>query len=91
MAFWYENECVKWHLGIVEGFTNGKVNVSYMIRADATGLSWTFPETAEVLETSFDQILASNVKVQYLGTERIRCKIVDKGLITEMNDTIRRQ
>ena len=57
MAIWYENECVKWHLGIVEGFTNGKVNVSYMIRADATGLSWTFPETAEVLEASFDQIL----------------------------------
>ena len=84
---------LKWHLGIVEGFNNEKVVISYMTRADETGagLSWTFPETSKVLETSIDQILASKVKVQFLGTVRIRWKIVDKKLITELNNTVNEQ
>jgi hypothetical protein len=64
------------------------VKVSYMTCADQTGLSWTFPESAEILDTSFDQILASKVKVQYLATVRIRCKIMDKSLISKMNDIL---
>ena len=88
VAFWFESDCVKWHLGIVEGFDKSQIRVSYMTRSDASGTSWTFPETAEVLVTSQDQILASKIKVQYSGTVRIRCKIVDNSLIAKLNDII---
>ena len=83
VAYWFEINSVKWYLGIVEGYESNKIQVSYMTRA---GDSWTFPETAELLETSPDQILASKIKVQYSGTARIRCKITDNSLITHLND-----
>ena len=38
-----------------------------MICANSKGQSWTSPETAENLETSVEQIIASKLKVQYLG------------------------
>ena len=57
-----------------------------MTRADMLGTSWTFPETAEVLDTSSDQILASKIKVQYSGTVRIRCQIVDEALTAQLNE-----
>ena len=38
-----------------------------MSKADKKGKVWTFPECAELLETSQEQILATKVKVQYLG------------------------
>ena len=91
IAFWNENDGqTKWYLGIVEGFSKDSVVVSYMTRgkgSEATDQIWAFPEHAEVLETSFDQILAFNVKVQYLGSVRIRCKI-DENLIADLNDMI---
>ena len=43
-----------------------------MIHADGKGLSLTFPKTAEILETSVEQIIASTVKVRYLGSVRIQ-------------------
>ena len=85
-AFWVENDSVKWHLGIVEGYEKSLIRISYMTRADMLGTSWTFPETAEVLETSSDQILASKIKVQYSGTVRIRCQIVDEALTVQLNE-----
>ena len=50
VAFWIENESVKWYLGIVEGQEKTQIQVSYMTRADGSGTSWSFPETAEVLD-----------------------------------------
>ena len=91
VAFWYDASSVKWYLGVVDGFNNDNVMISYMNKADASGTSWTFPERAEVLETSPDQILASKVQVQYKGTVRIRCSIVDKDLITEMNLAVKQK
>ena len=85
IAFWLE---AKWHLGGVEGLKNGNPVVSYMIRADSKGKSWTYPESAEVLETSCDQILTSKVKVQYLGLVHIRCNIFANEIIHEMNTAV---
>ena len=61
--------------------------ISYMSKADKKGKVWTFPERAELLETSQKQILATKVKVQYLGTVRIHCHIISDNLIKETNAT----
>lgn len=60
-----------------------------MTKADKKGQNWTFPESAEIIETSLDQVLATKVKVQYLGSVRIRCRIVSKDLINDINATIK--
>ena len=60
-----------------------------MILTGTKGKSWTYPESAEVLLTSCDQILASKVKVQYLGSVRIRCNILSNDLIQEMNTAVK--
>ena len=59
-----------------------------MIRADSKGQSWTFHETAEILETSVEQIIASTIKVQYLGSVRIRCNLVSKTLSNKMDNIV---
>ena len=55
IAFWVEGNKTKSHLGVVEGTENDNSLVSYMIRTDTKGKSWTYPESAEVLLTSCDQ------------------------------------
>ena len=89
IAFWVEGNEAKWHLGVVEGQKNNTPTVSYMVRTDPKGKSWTYPESADVLQTSCDQILAAKVKVQYLGSVRIRCVIVANELIDQMNFIIK--
>ena len=59
-----------------------------MIHADTKGQSWTFPKTAEILETSVEQIIASTVKVHYLGSLRIWCNLVSKTLSNEMDNIV---
>ena len=59
-----------------------------MTKADRKGQNWTFPESAEIVETSPDQILATKVKVEYLGSIRICCHIVSKDLIKDINASI---
>ena len=59
-----------------------------MIRADSKAKSWTFPETAKILETSVDQIIASKVKVEYLGSVRIQCILVSETLSNEMDNFV---
>ena len=77
------------YLGVVEGLKDNNLVVSYMVvRADPKGYSWTYPESAQVLKTSQEQVLASKVKVQYLGSVRIRCKIFSKSLIQDTNNAI---
>ena len=59
-----------------------------MICADSKGTSWTFPETAKILETSVNQIIASKVKVEYLGSVRIQCILVFETLSNEMDNFV---
>ena len=89
IAFWLEGNTAKWYLGVVEGISDGKILISYMSRADTKGKSWTFPQAAEVLETSPEQILASKVKVQYLGTVTIKYRIVADELVAEMDSIVK--
>ena len=89
IAFWIEGNETKWHLGVVEAIENENPLVSYMILTDAKGRSWTYPESAEVIWTSCGQILASKVKVQYLGSVCIRCNLLSNDLIQEMNTAVK--
>ena len=68
IAYWLGGHIARWYLGMVEAEKSDKLLISYMIQADSKRQSWTFPETAEILETSVEQIIASKVKVQYLGS-----------------------
>ena len=86
-CFWYEDNNVRWYLGIVEEIMNENLLVSYLTQDDRQGISF-FLETAEVLQTSFEQIPASKIVVKYSGTIQIRCKISDKTLVTKLNDMI---
>ena len=76
IAFWVEGKETKWHLGVAEGIENENPLVTYIIQTDTKRKSWTYPESVEVLLTSCDQILASKVKVQYLGSVHICCNIL---------------
>ena len=82
-AFWVEGNKIKWYFGTVETKNKKKLVISYMSKADKKRKVWTFPECAELLETSQEQILATKVKVQCLGTTRIHCHIISDNLIEE--------
>ena len=75
-------------MGVIEAVRDDKILVSYMVRADSDGETWVFPETAELLETKEEQILAKKVLVQYVGNVRIRCKILSKTLIAEIKSAL---
>ena len=83
-----EGHIARWYLGIAEAEKSDKLLISYMICADSKGQSWAFPETAEILEIPVAQIIASKVKVQYLGSVRIWCNLVSKTLSNEMDNIV---
>ena len=85
IAYWYKGSKIKWCLGTIEKIKLEKLIISYMTRGDSKGQSWTFPESAELLETTVEQVIAVKVKVQYLGTVRIRCNLMSKTLASEMD------
>ena len=89
IAFWVEGNEVKWHFQVVEGLKNNTPTVSYMVHTDPKGKSWTYPESADVLQTSCDEIQAVNVKVQYLCSVCIWCGIVANELIDQINFIIK--
>ena len=78
----------RWYFGIVEAEKSDKLFVSHMIHADSKAKSLTFPEAADILETSIEQVISSKVKVQYLGSVRIRCNLVFKTLTSEMDNIV---
>ena len=55
----------------------------YIVKTDMKGKSWTYQETAEVLNTKCEQVPASNVKKQYLGSVHIHCIITSPELMIE--------
>ena len=62
IAHWLEGHIARWYLGTVEAKKSDKLLISCLIPPDSKGQSWTFLETAEILETSVEQIIASKVK-----------------------------
>jgi len=87
IAFWME-DCVKWYLGIVADVKGEVVRISYMNKANTKGVSCTFPETAKVFDTSTEQILATKVKVKYLGSVRIRCNL-SSDVVSQMDELVK--
>ena len=43
---------ITWYLGIVDQIVNDKADVSYMRKSDKQGLSWLFPDEAEIHDMS---------------------------------------
>ena len=66
---------ITWYLGIVDQMVGDKVYVSYMRKSDKQGLSWLFPDEAEIHDTSRDQIIAKNIEIIYSMTAMIRGNI----------------
>ena len=93
LPFGLAQTMLNWFWGIVEKIEEDGLTISYLTQASRSdsdgGQSWTFPEEAEVIKTSYEQILASKVKVQYSGCVRIRCTIIDASLILGMNNLTR--
>ena len=66
---------ITWYLGIVDQIVGDKVYVLYMRKSDKQGLSWLFPNEAEIHDTSRDQIIARNIEIRYSLTAMIRGNI----------------
>ena len=88
VTYWLEGSTADFFLGVIEEIKDSKIFVSHMVRADKHGTTWVFPEVAELLETKREQIIARNVLVQYIGSVRIRCKILSKTLISEIKSML---
>ena len=66
---------ITWYLGIVDQIVGDKVYVSRMSKSDKQGLSWLFPDEAEIHDTSRDQIIARNIEIRYSMTAMFRGNI----------------
>ena len=66
---------IAWYLGIADQIVGDKVYVSYMRKSDKQGLSWLFPDEAEIHDRSRDQIIAGNIEIRYSMTTMIRGNI----------------
>ena len=66
---------ITWYLGIVDQIVGDKVYVLYMRKSDKQGLSWLFPDEAEIHDRSRDQIIAGNIEIRYSMTTMIRGNI----------------
>ena len=74
-CIWTEDvgDKINWHLGVADKFENGELLVSYMKRADQKGLTWLFPDEAEIHLTKRDQVIALSIPVRYSVTATMRC------------------
>ena len=70
VAFWFASD-FQWSLGVIDNINEGVLSVSYMIRASDSNVDWVFPETAEVFKTSFEQIMAGHVPIEYQCSVRL--------------------
>ena len=66
---------ITWYLGIVDQIVGDKVYVSYMRKSDKQGLSWLFPEEAEIHDTGWDQIITRNIEIRHSMMAMIRGNI----------------
>ena len=74
-CFWIENNnYIKWYLGIVDNIKpEGRIVVSYMIKADKDGKSWKVPENDDINDDTSSDQCATKVHVHYSGSVRIKC------------------
>ena len=70
---------------MVDSISETSMAISYMKQTDQVGCLWAIPEDAEIRETTDDQILHREIKVEYRCTSIIRCFIplIKENVITE--------
>lgn len=73
---------------MVDAINTDSVKIAYLHNTDVSR-SWVFPEDSEILETSRDQILCKNIKVNYVCSIRIKCEICDINVIQELGSKIK--
>ena len=59
--------------------------VSYMIRSSISDSEWVFPEKAEILKTTTEQIITRKVLVDYKCSVCIHCSIKSDDLLSTLN------
>ena len=59
--------------------------VSYMIKSNISDSEWVFPEKADILKTTTEQIIGRKVTVDYNRSVRIRCSIKFDDLLSFLN------
>lgn len=69
-------QSLTWYIGVVESVDKGGAMVSYLVQTKKSNKSnWMYPETSATYYTPCDQIIATNVSVEYSCVTIIRCKI----------------
>ena len=65
-----------WHIGVVESLNVDSVKVSYLMQSSSKSKStWIFPETASTFITPVDQIISSDINIEYSCATIIRSRI----------------
>ena len=85
VAFW-EEKFFQWYLGVVDHFDEKGISlVSYLIRSSISDSEWVFPQKAEILKTTTEQIIARKVPVDYKYSVCIPCSIKSDDLLSTLN------
>lgn len=88
IAFWL-SKSYQWYLGVIDKVSTDNLEVSYFVSTDNTRKLWTLPEDCEQYTTSPDQILSNNVKVNYMRSVKIKCKISEDELIEQLDSLVK--
>ena len=72
------------YTGVINSVGDKMCVVSHLIRSGKDNWSWVFPEDSDVQNVSAEQILYSDITVQYHHSTRIRCTI-NKSLASEID------
>ena len=71
---------ITWYLGIVDQIVGDKVCVIHEKIRQKQGLSWLFPEEAEIHDTGRDQIITRNTEIRHSMMAMIRGNITRQTL-----------
>ena len=80
---------ITWYLGIVDQTVGDEVYVSYIRKSDKQGLSWLFPDEAEIHDMSQDKIITRIIEIRYSMTAVIRANIL-KHTLNRLNSVLRK-
>ena len=74
-------QTLTWYIGVIEDLTDTGANVSYLLQTNTnTKSNWMYPETSSTLFTPFDQMIASDLSVEYSCATIIRCRVSSKSV-----------
>ena len=86
-VFWLDR-VYEWHLGVVNSVNQDEsLNILYYNHSDSTRRYWTNHED-DSYKTPKDQILCRNIKVEYMRSIKIKCKISDENLVSILDASV---